>query len=191
MFQWLSAFVDWAPSLSIGRIPADLTGNDRIQGTVEFADVARVLVTNIILMAPVVFALRRWRLPFGSVTFLFGAVAGMMSGLSEYDRWGTIVAALAGGLACDSLVVWLEITGTRPFAYRVTAGITPIVLWTAYFVVLPTIHDVHWPLDLWLGTVGLAAVTGVLLSFVAVAPAPPKVWGDAPWHGPLGRPRDR
>ena len=42
MFQWLSAFVDWTPSLSIGRIPADLAGNDRIQGTVEFADVARV-----------------------------------------------------------------------------------------------------------------------------------------------------
>lgn len=191
MFQWLSAFVDWTPSLSIGRIPADLAGNDRIQGTVEFADVARVLVTNLILMAPVVFALRRWRLPFGSVAFLFGAVAVMMSGLSEYDRWGTIVAALAGGLACDALVVWLDVIGTRPFAYRITAGITPIVLWTAYFGVLPTIHDVHWPLDLWLGTVGLAAVTGVLLSFVAVAPAPPKVWGDAPWYGPLGRPRGR
>jgi hypothetical protein len=184
MFQWLSVFVDWTPSVSIGRIPANLAGNDRIEGTVEFADVARVLVTNLILMAPVLFALRRWRLPLGSVTFLFGAVAVMMSGLSEYDRWGTILAALAGGLACDVFVERLDVSPSRPLAYRVTAGLTPIVLWIGYFVVLPTIHDIHWPLDLWLGTVGLAAITSVLLSVVAVPPSAPKEWGDAPWERP-------
>jgi hypothetical protein len=191
MFQWLSAFVDWTPSLSIGRIPAALVGNERIEGTVEFADVARVLVTNVILLAPVLFALRRWRLPFGSVTFLFGAVAVMMSGLSEYERWGAILAALAGGLACDALIGWLDVLPERPLAYRVTAGLTPIVLWTVYFVVLRPIHEIRWPLDLWLGTVGLAALAGVLLSFVTVPPAPPKRWGDTPWDGPLGARSDR
>ena len=191
MFQWLSAFVDWTPSLSIGTIPAALVGNERIEGTVEFADVARVLVTNVILLAPVLFALRRWRLPFGSVTSLLGAVAVMMSGLSEYERWGAILAALAGGLACDALIGWLDVVPERPLAYRVTAGLTPIVMWTVYFVVLRPLHDVRWPLDLWLGTVGLAAVTGVLLSFVVVPPAPPKRWGDTPWNGPLGTRRDR
>jgi hypothetical protein len=41
MFQWLDAFLDWTPSVVIGRIPADLATNARVRGTTEFAGAAR------------------------------------------------------------------------------------------------------------------------------------------------------
>ena len=81
MFQWLSAFLDWAPSVQIGR-PDPLAG-ELIRNAVESEGVARILVTNLILIAPLLLALRHWRLPFGSATLLFGLVAFSMSALSR------------------------------------------------------------------------------------------------------------
>ena len=104
MFKWLSAFLHWTPSIELGRIPADLTGRKPIVGTVEFADVARIILTNLLLMAPILLALRRWRLPLGSVTFVFTSVAVMMAGLAEYRLGGRILAAAAGGAAADLLI---------------------------------------------------------------------------------------
>lgn len=108
MFQWLSAFIDWTPSVQIGRIPPELANDERIQGTTEFAGVARVLVTNVILLAPLLLALRHWSLPFGSATFLFVVVAASMGALSEFAIGGSVLAAAgipggSGGHAARAL----------------------------------------------------------------------------------------
>jgi hypothetical protein len=169
MFQWLSAFLDWKPSLQIGALPRFAT--PPIVGTVEFAGTARIVMTNLILMSAVLLALRRWRLPFGSVTFLFTAVAVMMSGLAEFDLWSSIVASALGGLAADVMIQRLRPSPQRPFALRSIATAVPIVLWTAYFVLIRLIDDLEWPLDLWIGTVITCAVTTLFLSFLAVPPA--------------------
>jgi hypothetical protein len=171
MFQWLSPFLDWTPVVQIEHLYP--VSGDLIKDTMESARVARVLVTNIILMAPLLLALRRWRLPFGSATFLFGLVAFSMSALSGFTLSGSIIAASAGGLVADALLRRLSPDLDQTLGYRVVAGITPFALWTAYFVVLRFAHGVVWPFDLWLGTTGLAAICGVLLSFVAIPPAVP------------------
>jgi hypothetical protein len=173
MFQWLSAFVAWTPAIQHGRIPADLAGDERVVGVAEIAGVARVLVTGLILLAPLLLALKRWLLPFGSATFLFVAVATAMCALSQFALGGAIVAAAAGGLAADLLIRWLRPGGERLFGLRLVAGLTPIALWASYFLALRAIHGITWPLDLWIGTTLLAAVVGILLSFVAAGPATP------------------
>ena len=181
LFQWLSAFLHWTPSLEIDRIPAGLGDRKTLQGTVEFADVARVITTNLVLLAPILLALRRWRLPFGSVTFLYTSVAVMMAGLAEYRLGWTILAAAAGGLTADLLIRKLDPSPTRPGAVRTIAVVTPLALWLVYFAVIIRIYDLHWPTDLWLGTVGLAGFTGALLSFLSVPPAVGgAVWEDEP-----------
>jgi hypothetical protein len=171
MFQWLSAFLDWTPSIQIDRIPTGISHRDRIEGTVEFAGTARIVVTNLILMAPILLALRRWRLPFGSVTFVFTAVALGMAALTSLRLGGTVLAATIGGLVADTLIQWLRPSPARPLAYRIIAVLVPIGLWTAYFLVLIVGYDIHWPLDLWLGTTGLAGLTAIVLSTLAVPPA--------------------
>jgi hypothetical protein len=171
MFQWFSAFLNWAPSVQIEQL--DPAADEFIKSTVESAGVARILVTNLILMAPLLLALRRWRLPFGSTTLLFGFVAFSMSALSGFALGGSIIAALVGGLVADALLHRLSPDPERTLGYRIVAGITPLALWTAYFLILRFAYGVVWPFDLWLGTTGLAAICGVLLSYVAIPPAVP------------------
>ena len=171
MFQWLSAFVDWQPSLAIDRVPAALAENDAVAGTVEFAGVARLFVTNLVLLAPLLMLLERWRPPFGAATFMFTGVAALMSALTEFDLGGSIVAAAVGGLAADVVIARFDPSPRKVPAFRAVAGITPLVLWPAYFFALWLFHDVAWPTDLWLGATALMSVTGLAISFFAIPPA--------------------
>jgi hypothetical protein len=168
MFQWISPFVDWPPALRIDHVPEALRGYRRVAGTVEFADVSRVLIANIVLVAPVLMALRRWRLPFGSITTMWTIVAALMAALSEFRLSGTIAAAAVGGLVADILVQRLRPSSERPLAYRIIGGVTPVALWASYFAALAIFHHTRWPADLWLGVVGVAALNGLALSFLAV-----------------------
>ncbi len=162
MFQWLSAFLDWTPSLELGRMPPALAADIRVQYTAQFAAAARVLATNVILLAPLFLALRRWRLPFGSATLLIVVVWSSMSGLTTFDLAATIVAP----------------DPTRTFGYRAAALFVPLTMWSLYFAILWSIYGIVWPFDLALGTAGLAAISSVLLSYVAISPAVPVAVGD-------------
>src|SRR5437773_1310577 len=117
MFQWLSAFLDWTPSLPLGRMPSSLQADVRVRYTAEFTAVARVLATNIILLAPLFLALRRWQLPFGSATFLMVVVSAAMSGLTSFDLGWTIVAAAIGGLVFDLIVAVTRPDTAHTFGY--------------------------------------------------------------------------
>ncbi len=173
MFQWLNAFLDWTPSVQIGRIPPELASNSRVRGTTEFAGAARVLVTNLILFAPLFLALRRWRLPFGSATMLFVGVSFAMSSLSSFELGATVFAALVGGLVADTVIDIFEPDAHNTRGYRVLAALTPLALWTTYFLILRIVYAIEWPFDLWLGTTLLAAVSGLLLSYVSIPPVVP------------------
>lgn len=173
MFQWLNAFLDWTPSVTIGRIPLALASDGRIRGTTESAGAARVLVTNLILLAPLLLALRRWHLPFGSATVLFVGVSFAMSSLTSFDLGATVFAALVGGLVADGILDAFEPRAERMRGYRVMAAVTPLALWSTYFLILLLVYGIQWPWDLWLGTTGVAAFSGLLLSYVAIAPVVP------------------
>ena len=96
-----------------------------------------------------------------------------MATLTEFDLGWTILAAAAGGLAADALILWLRPSLERAWTFRVVALVTALALWSAYFVVLAVAHDITWPFDLWLGTIGLTGLMGALLSYLTVPPAPP------------------
>ena len=173
MFQWLNAFLDWTPSIIVGRVPLELASDGRIRGTAETAGAARILITNLILLAPLFLALRRWRLPFGSATLLFVGVGFAMSALTSFDLGATVFAALVGGLVADGIIDVFQPDAEHPMGYRVMASITPLALWSVYLAVLVWFYGIQWPFDLWLGTTLLAAISGLLLSYVAIAPVVP------------------
>ena len=173
MFQWLNAFLFWAPSIAVGRVPLELAGDGRIRATTETAGAARILITNLVLLSPLFLALRRWRLPFGSATFLFVGVSFAMSALTSFDLGATVFAALVAGLVADGVIDIFQPDADHPMGYRVMASLTPIALWSTYILVLTSIYGIVWPFDLWLGTTLLASITGLLLSFVAIAPVVP------------------
>jgi len=96
-----------------------------------------------------------------------------MSALTSFDLGATVVAALVGGLVADSLIDWLKPDAHRTRGYRVMAGLTPLALWTTYFLILRSVYAIEWPFDLSLGTTLLASISGLLLSYVAIPPVVP------------------
>ncbi len=180
MFQWLSAFLLWEPSLQLGNLPPALASHEAAHGTAELAGAARILVTNVILLSPIFLALRRWSLPFGSVTTVWTFVAVYMATLTEFRLGASIVGAIVGGLVADALIVRLHPDETRHLAFRVIGGVVPAALWTTYFAATAWIHGLVWPVDLWIGTIGVAAMTGIALSFLAVPIGLPEGLRDMP-----------
>jgi hypothetical protein len=99
-----------------------------------------LMVTNLLLLGPILIMLRRWRIPFGAVTILFTVVAIWLAALDEFRLWEAIPAAVAGGLAADALVAWLMPWPGRVAAFRLFAALVPLVFWSCYVLAV----DLRW-----------------------------------------------
>lgn len=128
-------------------------------GYADELGVAGVLVTNLLLIAPVLLLLRRWRPPFGSVTILFGMVSVLTAATREFAFAEVVVATLGAGLVADGLLA-------RVRSHRLVATITPLVLWTSYFLALELGHGLAWPAELWMGSIVFASLGGLALSLL-------------------------
>jgi len=56
-----------------------------------------ILVTSVAMVATILFAQRRWKLPPGSVTAVFFITANADNAIWEYRYGWVVVAALVGG----------------------------------------------------------------------------------------------
>ncbi len=118
--------------------------------------VAGVLISTAVLMAPVLLASRRWRLPFGSVTILFGIVNTLM--VFGFDEDATAMAAILGAGVAADLAIRLGLP--RP----VLAGLPPLVLWAGYFYFVGRLElGLRWPPEIWGGAVFFAVMVGLAL----------------------------
>jgi hypothetical protein len=139
--------------------------------------VATVLIPTAMTMGALLFALRRWRLPFGAVTLILTAnAAAMMLMLWREMRplWFVIAAPLAAGLLGDVLLRWLRPSRMKPLALRVFAFGVPFAQFVAYFLLLIATRGLWWPIHMWLGASFFAGLTGLLLSYLALPPALPE-----------------
>ena len=142
---------------------------------VELEGFASILLATLVLLGPTLLLLRRWRPPGGSLTLLFTAVAVLTSALEGFDRFGTVLAAVAGGVAADLLVraLWDAAVATR---MRVVGFVVPLVTWLAYFAVLALTSGVAWSVEFWAGITVMASLAGlglaVLMTFEAPAAIP-------------------
>ena len=107
---------------------------------------------------------------------MFGVVGVAMSGLDSFERLPLGLCALLGGLAADVLIVRLRPSPADVRNLRVFSAAVPAVLWLSYFIVFKAAYDLPWTIHLWLGTVFLAALTGLGLSLLV---APPEVPASA------------
>jgi len=173
LFFYLSAFRDPASTLPFERWARSLAGPFPALSYTRQHGVASVLVTNLLLVAPVLLLLRRWRPPFGSATLLFTTVAAVTTATQEFAHGELVLAALAGGLAADWSIAWSSRAAGRTGAHRLVATITPLALWTSYFLVLQLRDGIAWPAELWTGSIIFASLSGLALSLLMAPPPGP------------------
>ncbi|MGH8660114.1 MAG: hypothetical protein ACREV4_17055, partial [Gammaproteobacteria bacterium] len=139
-----------------------------------------LLLQTALLMGVVLLAVRRWPLPWGSLTLLLGLNItlltlmrdkGYHSNPLDTGAFPLIAVAVLGGMAAD---VWrwrLRPSARRPAAFRLFAFAVPTILYGLYFLALRlTGGGVWWTIHLWAGAIGMAGVVGLLLSFLVVPP---------------------
>jgi len=116
--------------------------------------VVSIIVTTAVMMTALLLPARRWRLPFGSVTILFGAVTLLMALGFDKDLIA-LPAAIAAGLKADILSA-----SGQP--RRVIAAATPAVLWLVYFFLVgQAAPGLAWPPEIWIGATIFAVLVGV------------------------------
>ena len=141
--------------------------------------IVSMLLTTIILVAPLLLLLRQSRLPRGAVTIVVGLDCVATGVLFDHGPYPLVpvVFMVAAAVAGDVLRVALRPSAARPAALRWFAGLLPALLQAAYFAALATTVGIGYTAHLWVGMVVFAGVVGWLLSYLVLPPRGP---GDRP-----------
>ncbi|MGH8929872.1 MAG: hypothetical protein ACRDZO_04340 [Egibacteraceae bacterium] len=161
--MWTSAFLDSSPVVSAARWRAEW-GPYPGDGRMIEQGLTSVIITNLVLIAPLLYLIRRWLPPFGAVTVLFSFVAVLTSALVAFEMAWSIVPAVVAGLAADLLIRRVRPSTERPAAYRAVAVLVPAILWSVYYLTLGLRDPIVWVPELWSGTIIYAALTGLVLA---------------------------
>ncbi|MEW1846018.1 hypothetical protein AB0392_49390 [Nonomuraea angiospora] len=113
-----------------------------------------MVVTNVVMLAPVLFLVRRWLLPFGSVTVMYAVIALMPGAQTGFRNLPILLSFVLAGFVSDLLIRRLRPSGERRAAYWAFAGLSAFATWSLY--------------------IGVASATGGGL------PAVPELWTGAP-----------
>ena len=136
-----------------------------------------ILLITALSMSFVLLALRRWRLPFGTFTFMFGLNGALMVVFSPDSLLVSVPTALLGGLAADLVYRFLRPSLDQPASVRLFAFLVPTMFYTLYFVDLAVVgpiifqSGILWTAPFWAGAPVIAGITGFLLSYVMLPPA--------------------
>jgi hypothetical protein len=167
-FQYVSPVVAWRrPGL------AALPAGSPFAETVQVYELLGLLVHNLLFLAPVLLLLLRWQTPLGTFTVMSGTVALLLATQTELGLVGLVGAAVLGGAAADVAVHLLRPSPERRWAARAVAVTAPAVYWTSHFALLKVGYGVTWELEIWLGSVVWASLSGLSLALLTWPPAVP------------------
>lgn len=136
-------------------------------------NLAMILISNVLLLAPVLLMLRRWRPPFGSVTLLWGRITALGSAVIRFNFAEYILVAVLAGLAADGLIRAVRPWPSRAGATRSFALLVPLILWGLYFATTALRWGEAWSPELWAGITVMAGLSGVGLSLLMLPPPVP------------------
>ena len=134
---------------------------------------ASILLTTMILLGPALLLIRRWVIPFGTLTFLFGVVSTLIASMESFSSDLAFASAVIAGLTADLLYRTLRPGVDRPWRLRAFAAVVPPVMWLAYFALLATTSTVGWSVELWSGVCVMSGIAGFGLALLVAPPAVP------------------
>jgi hypothetical protein len=139
------------------------------------AGMLALIVMAALMIGPVLLIMRRWTLPLGALTLIWGLhTAGMTVLDYEYRYQVWMALGMLAVVVVLDLVAWRFRTALRkPDNLRLFAFAAPFLLFGAYFGVLEPTEGIGWSIHLWTGAVFLTGVTGLLLSYLLLPPAIP------------------
>ena len=136
-------------------------------------ELSAVLLTALLLAAPMLLLLRRFDLPFGAVALTYAAVNLGMSVMLAPGEWRVVLLALLSGLLADVLCALLRPSPARVWAWRAFAFLLPLCVWVPYLGGAVRLGLSNLSLELWLGVAVMSGLGGLGLSVLLVPPPVP------------------
>jgi hypothetical protein len=124
------------------------------------------LITTMLLMVPIMFTLRRWKLPFGTVIFFFTFEAVLMAVLDGFRDIESIVILLISGIVGDLLFRSIKDKDPSVWQYRAVFFFVPVLIWSLYFASVRMFHLLPWAPELWGGAIFICGLCSLGLSIV-------------------------
>ena len=139
-----------------------------------------MVVTNVIMLSPVLLLVRRWLLPFGSVTVMYTIMALMPGAQTAFRNLPILLSFVAAGVVSDLLIRRLRPSGERRAAYWAFAGLSAFVTWSLYIGIasatsggLPAVPELWTGAPVVAGLIGLALGALFLPNAAAAEPVAP------------------
>lgn len=138
------------------------------------------LVTTLIMVIPLLLALRHRRAP-GAVTAVVAGLALFQVAMHNFPQplLTAALTAVAGAALADLALARLDAARgpAAPLRLPIAGALIPAMVWTGHLAGLHLAEGVRWPPELWTGIVVVTAVLGALLGALATptVPAPPAV----------------
>lgn len=128
------------------------------------------IIEAVVITGIALFLIRRWRMPLGAMTFLFGIFAIAMA--FQSDLFYEIIAAVVTGVLADIAIAILGERARDGLGFYALAFGMPAVLFTLYLIVakfsLP--GGLGWPPNLIAGSPFIAGFAGLLIAFCFAPP---------------------
>ena len=134
--------------------------------------IVSLLLTAVILVAPLLLLLRHGRLPAGAAAIVIGldcVAMGFLFDRGPYPLVPVVAMAAAAGLG-DLLRAALRPVAARPARFRTFAFVLPALLNAGYFAALHLTAGIGWTPHVWLGVIVFTGVIGWLLTFLVLPP---------------------
>jgi hypothetical protein len=175
--QFADSIVMSRANLQVSSITLSITG----QGATPENDLSTKLgVTGILLEAAIMTGValvlvRRWRLPIGSFALIFGLNGLLVSFLAgNASAIGVTILSVLIGLLIDLMNITLRPSAERVALWRLFAFAVPFVYNLLYFgALLLTNGSFGWSVHLWTGSIVMAGIAGLLMSYLMVPPQMP------------------
>jgi hypothetical protein len=165
--QYANALV-WSPGDVVAALSNPLDGSRPFDWASPVELVSSIAVTNVVLLAPLLLLATRWRVPVGTATVIYAAVAGLAAAISGLRIHAIPMAVLAAGVGVDLLIAWLRPSPSRRNAFLAFAGLAPLLTWTVYLAfaelaarAIPTV------VEYWTGIPVVFALLGVALGVLS------------------------
>ncbi|GAC1648337.1 MAG: hypothetical protein NVS4B12_16650 [Ktedonobacteraceae bacterium] len=145
----------------------------KAQETEQSFAVLGIVFQSMILMMLILLAVRRWHMPTGSFTLVLTLNALALSFM--HGTYIVIPIAAIAGCIIDVVYHFLQPSVRRVDAFRLFAGVVPLIIYTVYFLALWITMGIVWSIHLSVGSVFVSGIAGWLISYVII---PPKVPAD-------------
>jgi hypothetical protein len=161
-FCWLGLTTEFAQPYNQRMAAAISRGSVTYNQSIATA-MFGVMLQSALLVGLILYLRQRFELPFGSLTVIIGLEAFVQGAANNLDFM--VLVGVLGGLAGD---LWMLLLRNRP---AFLAFAVPASLYACYIISLAIAYGTWWEVHALTGIVGVAGVTGWLVSVAMRRPA--------------------